>query len=65
MFLCSSNFFFLAVLGLHCCTGFSLVVARGGSSPAAVHWLLIVVSSRVVERGLQHTGFSSYSTWVR
>ena len=34
---------FLAVLGLHCCTGFSLIV---------VHGLLIVVASSVVEHGL-------------
>ena len=37
----------LAVLGLHCCAGFSLVVASGGYSPVAVsgfslRWLLIV-----------------------
>ena len=33
----------LAVLGLHCCRGYSLVVALG---------LLIVVTSLVAERGL-------------
>ena len=54
----------LAVLDLHCCTGFSLVVS-GGSSLVAVHWLLIVVSSLVVEHGLQHAGFSRYSIWVQ
>ena len=42
------NFFFfiylfMAVLGLHCCTGFSLVVVLG---------LLIVVASLVAEHGL-------------
>ena len=34
---------FLAVLGLHCCLGFSLVVIRG---------LLIVVASLVLDRRL-------------
>ena len=33
-----------AVLGFHCCVGFSLV---------AMHWLLIVVASLVPEHGLQ------------
>ena len=50
------HFFFLAVLDLHCCTGSSLV---------AVCWLLTVVSSLVVEHGLQQAGFSRYSTWVQ
>ena len=54
----------LALLDLHCCTGFSLVVS-GGSSLVAVHWLLIVLSSLVVEHGLQHAGFSRYSIWVQ
>ena len=34
----------LAVLGLRCCSGFSLVAASGGSSLAAVHRLLVVAS---------------------
>ena len=46
---------FLAVLGLCCCTGFSLVVASGGYSPVAVPGLLIVVASLVAEPGLQGT----------
>ena len=67
---CSFNFFlmlylftylFLAVLGLHCCTGFSLVVVSGGYSPAGVHGLFIVVASLVVEHGLWGLGFSSCS----
>ena len=32
---------FMAVLGLHCCTGFSQVAASWACSPAAVHWFLI------------------------
>ena len=41
-----------AVLGLCCCSGFSLIVVRGGYSLAAVHRLLIAVSS-VVEHEVQ------------
>ena len=40
---------FLAVLGLHCCEGFSVVAASGGYSPVAVYGLLIVVPSLVAE----------------
>ena len=43
---------FLAVLGLLCCTGFSLVVVRGGDSLVAVCGFLIVVASLVVEHRL-------------
>ena len=46
------TYLFLAVLGLCCCTGFSLVVASGGYSPVAVPGLLIVVASLVAEPGL-------------
>ena len=35
-------FFFLAVLRLHRCTGFSLVVLSGCGSPVAVHGFLWV-----------------------
>ena len=45
-------FIFLAVLGLCCCTGFSLVVVSGGCSLVAVHGLLIVVTSLVAEHRL-------------
>ena len=38
---------FMAMLGLHCCTGFSLVGANGNYSLVAVHRLLIVVASLV------------------
>ena len=51
-FINSFTYLFLAVLGLCCCTGFSLVVASGGYSPVAVPGLLIVVASLVAEPGL-------------
>ena len=41
-----------AVLGLRCCTGFSLVAASRGYSLFAVHGLLIAAASLVVEHGL-------------
>ena len=43
---------FLAVLGLCCCAGFSLVMASGGCSLGAVCRLLIAVASLVMEHGL-------------
>ena len=45
----------LAVLGPHCDTGFSLVVASRGYSPVAVYDLLIEVASLVGEHRLQGT----------
>ena len=45
-------FLFLAVLGLWCLTGFSLVAASGGYSLVAVRRLLFAVAS-LVEHGLQ------------
>ena len=47
-------FFFcvLAVLGLHCCAGFSLVAVSAGYSLVVVCGLLIVMASVVVEHGL-------------
>ena len=44
--------FILAVLGLHCCIGVSLVVASGGYSLVVVCGLLVVVASLVVEHRL-------------
>ena len=49
---------FLTVLGLHCCVGFSLVVASRGYSLAAVHGLVIAVAS-LVEHGSRCMGFNS------
>ena len=46
-------YLFLAVLGLRCCEGFSLVAASGGYSLLAVHGLLIVVTALVVEHGFE------------
>ena len=45
-------YLFLAVLGLCCCSGFSLVVEGGGYSLVTVCGLLITVASVVVEHGL-------------
>ena len=45
-------FFFLAVLVLRCCVGFSLVA---GAALLAVRGLLIAVASLVVVHGLQDT----------
>ena len=44
--------FILAVLGLHCCVGFSLVAASGGYSLVVVRRLLVAVASLVVEHVL-------------
>ena len=45
-------YFFLAVLGLCCCVGFSLVVESRGYSPIGVSGFLIAVASLTVEHGL-------------
>ena len=50
---------FMAVLGLHCCTGFCLVAASGGYSLVAVHRLPIEVASLVAEHRLGSCG-----TWA-
>ena len=39
----------MAVLDLHCCTAFSLVVTNGGYSLDVVHRLLIAVASVVAK----------------
>ena len=49
-------YFFLAVLGLHCCVGFSLAVESEGYSLVAVCRLLFTVTSFVAEHRLQGTG---------
>ena len=41
-------FFFLAVLGLHCCAGFSLIAVSGGYSPVVVRGRLLAVACLVV-----------------
>ena len=50
-FLILCIYLFLAVLGLHRCVGFSLVVAGGGYSLVAVLGFLFVVASLVGEYG--------------
>ena len=52
--LSSHNFIYLfvAVLGLLCCTGFSLAALSGGYSPVVVRRLLTAEASPVGERGL-------------
>ena len=42
----------MAVLGLHCCMGFFLVVESGRYSLSALHRPLIVVASLVEKHGL-------------
>ena len=62
---------FLAVIGLHCYTGFSLVTVSGVCSPV-VRRPLIVEASPVEEHGLQSTqasvvvihGLSSCGSWA-
>ena len=58
-------YLFLAVPGLRCLEGFSLVAAGGGYSLAVVCWLLIAVAlSCCGARALGHSGFSSCGTWA-
>ena len=45
-------YLFLAVLGLHCCMGFSLVAVSRGYSVVAMHRLLTVLASLVSEHRL-------------
>ena len=53
----------MAVLGLCCCVGFSLVSESGGYSPVAV-WGLLVVASYCRAQASEREGLSSCSTWV-
>ena len=48
-------YLFLAVLGLHCCLGFSSLVASRGYSLLAVLGLLILLASLLAEHGLYST----------
>ena len=50
MYLFSQLFMFLAVLGLRCCMGFSLIAVSRGYFLVAVFNLLIVVTSLVEHR---------------
>ena len=49
------SYLFLAVPGLCCFAGFSLVAVGWGYSPVAVPGLLIVMASLVTEHALYHT----------
>ena len=53
---------FLAALGLHCCTGLSLVMSRGRSGCGAGP-LAAVTCCRVW--ALEHVGISRRGTWAR
>ena len=52
-------YLFLAVLGLHCCSGCSLVAESRDYSPVAAHGFLTVVPSRCGSGALEHR-LSSY-----
>ena len=62
-------FFFLAVLGLRCCMGFSLVLESAGYSPVAVRMFLIAGASHCGAWALEHRltvvsqGLSCSHTW--
>ena len=49
---CNDLYLLLAVLGLHSCTGFFLVVASRGYCLVVVHGLLIGLVARVLEHRL-------------
>ena len=57
-------YLFLAVLGLRCCMGFSLVAASRGYSLVTVCGLLIVVAFLVVEHTLSAHGLQCCSSGV-
>ena len=66
------TYWFLAILGLHCYVGFSLVMSSRAYSLAVVLGLLIVVASLIMEHRLWGTwalvvvpcGLSSSSSWA-
>ena len=53
------------MLGLCCCTGFSLVVASRGYFLGVLRRPLSAVASLVVEHGLYSTGLSSCGAWAQ
>ena len=57
-------FIYLAVLGLHCCPGFSLVAASGGCSLAVVPGLLIWWRLLLWSTGSRALGLHSCSSWA-
>ena len=56
-------YLFVALLGVHCCVGFPLVVGSRGYSLVVVHGLLFAVAS-CGAWALGHAGFSSCSSWT-
>ena len=62
-FFSSFIYLFLAVLGLRCCMGFSLVAASRGYSLVTVRGLLIVAAFLVVEHTLWGTWASVLQLW--
>ena len=69
VFLFVCLFFLLAVLGLRCCAGFSLVLESAGYSPVAGHTFLIAGASCYGARAPEHRltvvsqGLSCSHTW--
>ena len=60
----SLNYLFIfGCAGVHCCSGFSLVVVSGGYFPGAVLGLFVAGVSLVGEHGCM--GFSCCSTWAQ
>ena len=57
--------YFLAVLGLRCCTRALSSCCERGPLFVAVCWPLIAAASPVVEHGLQACSFSSCGTWAQ
>ena len=60
------NFMYLllAVLGVHCCAGFSLVAESGGYTLVALRGFLIAVASLVVEHHSRSRGLSGGGSWA-
>ena len=56
LFFKNFTYLFLAVLGLRCCVGFSLVAVSASYSLVVVHGLLIAVASLVGGLALEHVG---------
>ena len=50
------NIYLLAVLGLHCYSGFTLVAETKGYSLVALHGLPIAMASLIAEHGLRAWG---------
>ena len=53
----------MSVLGLHCCTVFSLVAESRGYSLFVILGLLIMVASLVAEKGMQASVSATPGLW--